>query len=79
MAKKYAHNKNLVFAEMDATKNDGVEVRVNSFPALKLYPGNQKTKPIDFKEKDRDEAHMIKFIKKHAHFPIHDSPITGEL
>jgi protein disulfide-isomerase A1 len=69
MAKKYSDNKKLIFGEIDMTENDLENARVTSYPTIKLYPANEKDRPIVFTGK-RDEASIIEFVKENAHYAV---------
>jgi len=65
MAKKLAGNKNLIIAKIDSTANEITGLDVNSYPTLKFYPGNSKSKPVDY-EGDKEEDKMISWLKDHV-------------
>ena len=72
LAKKLAHNKNLVIAKMDATANETEAVSIQGFPTIKFWPAKDKTKPIDF-DGDRTVEGFTKFLEKHS-----SNTITGK-
>jgi len=61
LAKKLAHNKNLVIAKVDATANEIEGVSVKGFPSIKLWLANNKQAPVDFSG-ERTEEGFIKFL-----------------
>lgn len=65
LARKLEDNKTLRLAKIDATANEVEGVSISGFPTLKLYPANDKKKPVDYNG-DRTEEAMTEFLKKSA-------------
>lgn len=57
-----------MIAKCDSTANEIKGVDIKGFPTLKFYPGNNKSKPIDF-DGDRTEEGIIKWLKEHTTHP----------
>ncbi|EPX72764.1 protein disulfide isomerase [Schizosaccharomyces octosporus yFS286] len=66
LAEKYADNKNVVVAKVDATEND-LDVSISGFPTIMLFKANDKENPL-FYEGDRSLEDMSSFIEKHSSF-----------
>ncbi|CAI2348001.1 unnamed protein product [Caenorhabditis sp. 36 PRJEB53466] len=64
LAEKFESNPNVVIAKMDATLNELADVKVNSFPTLKLWPAGS-TEPVDY-DGDRDLEKFAEFVSKYA-------------
>ena len=64
-AERLKNNNNIVIAKCDSTANEIKGVDIKGFPTLKFYPGNNKSKPIDF-DGDRTEEGIIKWLKEHT-------------
>ena len=69
LAEKLKNNTNLTIAEMDGTKNEVENVRLDGFPTVKLYPAGKKNNPIDYEGKPNVKE-LLKFLKKYATYPI---------
>jgi protein disulfide-isomerase A1 len=62
LAKKLAHNSNIIIAKMDATANEAEGVNVSGFPTIKFYSATDKT-AVDFTG-DRTVEGFTKFLKE---------------
>ena len=69
LAEKVKNNTKLIIAEMDGTKNEVENVRLDGFPTVKLYPAGKKNNPIDYEGKPNVEE-LLYFLKKYATYPI---------
>lgn len=65
MAKKYKNNKNLLIAEIDATRNEIENITLTTLPALKLWPSKKKNTPIDYNQ-NITITKMEDFLEKHC-------------
>jgi thiol-disulfide isomerase/thioredoxin len=65
VAKRVAHNKNLIIAKVDATENfiDGVSIQ--GYPTIMFWPANNKHQPREY-DRYRDEEEFVAFLKDHA-------------
>lgn len=61
VAEKLEANPNVVIAHCDSTANEIASVTVKGFPTIKFWPGNNKTKPIDFNG-DRSTEGILKWL-----------------
>ncbi|CAL2037080.1 unnamed protein product [Caenorhabditis brenneri] len=64
LAEKYENNPNVVIAKLDATLNELADIKVNSFPTLKLWPAGSST-PVDY-DGDRNLEKFEEFVNKYA-------------
>ncbi|CAO4370235.1 unnamed protein product [Caenorhabditis nigoni] len=64
LAEKYESNPNVVIAKLDATLNELADIKVNSFPTLKLWPAGSST-PVDY-DGDRNLEKFEEFVNKYA-------------
>ncbi|EFP09424.1 CRE-PDI-1 protein [Caenorhabditis remanei] len=64
LAEKYESNPNVVIAKLDATLNELADIKVNSFPTLKLWPAGSST-PIDY-DGDRNLEKFEEFVNKYV-------------
>ena len=69
LAERVKNNTKLIIAEMDGTKNEVENVRLDGFPTVKLYPAGKKNNPIDYEGKPNVEE-LLNFLKKYATYPI---------
>lgn len=63
LAKKVAHNKNLVIAKMDGTGNEHPSVSIKGFPTIKFYKKDKKSDPLDYNGA-RDLEGFLTYLKK---------------
>lgn len=64
LAEKYESNPNVVIAKLDATLNELADIKVNSFPTLKIWPAGSST-PVDY-DGDRNLEKFEEFVNKYA-------------
>lgn len=63
-------NPDLVFTKIDMSKNTVDGTKVTEYPTFKLYPGLDKSSPIDYNG-NAVYAELSEFIKKHSNSTIH--------
>lgn len=68
LAKKVAHNTNIVIAKMDSTANESADVNIKGFPTLKWFPKGSKKNPVDY-DGERTVDGFISFLKSKTSFP----------
>lgn len=64
LGKKFAGNEKVVIAKVDATEND-TPAKISGFPTLILYPGGDKTNPINY-DGERNTQAMYDWILEHG-------------
>jgi len=70
----------LTIAKIDGSANDlPPNFGVKGFPTIFFIPANNKDKPITFDGHKREVPDFIKFIQKHASFPIDETQLKDEL
>ena len=73
LAKKVAHNKQLVIAKMDGTGNEHPSVSVKGFPTIKFYKKGSKSDPLDYNG-GRDLEGFLAYLKKEMGDDWTDAP-----
>jgi protein disulfide-isomerase A1 len=63
LAKKVAHNKNLVIAKMDGTANEHPSVQIKGFPTIKFFKKGSKSSPADY-EGGRTLEDFLSYLQK---------------
>ncbi len=69
VAEKVKSNKDLIFYQIDAIENELDDVNIDGYPTVLFYPGNKKTKPVEYYG-DRNVRGIMNFIAKYAYNPL---------
>lgn len=57
------NNTNIIIVKVYSTSNEVSGVSVKKYPTLKHFPGNDKSKPLDFDDEVTTEK-ILKFFKE---------------
>ncbi len=67
LAKKYADDKNIVIADVNAKDNE-LEFMMGAFPSFHLWPAGKNKKSIYYSDKERTVEAFTAFIEKNRRF-----------
>eukprot|EP01016_Furgasonia_blochmanni_P041322 TRINITY_DN5350_c0_g1_i5.p1 TRINITY_DN5350_c0_g1~~TRINITY_DN5350_c0_g1_i5.p1 ORF type:complete len:548 (+),score=143.31 TRINITY_DN5350_c0_g1_i5:116-1759(+) len=65
LARRVAHNKNLIIAKVDAEENRIEGVYIQGYPTIMFWPANNKDYPQEY-DGYREEEEFIKFLQEHS-------------
>eukprot|EP00916_Digyalum_oweni_P017624 GHVL01028824.1.p1 GENE.GHVL01028824.1~~GHVL01028824.1.p1 ORF type:complete len:512 (+),score=81.59 GHVL01028824.1:61-1596(+) len=72
VGRKFKHDKRVIIAKMDASRNEIEGITIRGYPTIYFYPANRKKDPIEFTG-PRDAASISKFVKENSNFGLMES------